>query len=156
MRILKKVGIALLGFVFVLIITAAIALWYIYTPEKLTPIVNKQAKDYLVCNTMIEKVEPTFFSTYPFFGLELTNLCLTEHTNTSETDTLLYAPKCFASFNVMSYLLDDNIRLDPFLIEDAYLNFKIDSSGHSNFDILKAVPIQQKLILMHHHWVTST
>jgi uncharacterized protein involved in outer membrane biogenesis len=138
MRILKKVGIALLGFVFVLIITAAIALWYIFTPEKLTPIVNKQAKDYLVCNTMIEKVEPTFFSTYPFFGLELTNLCLTEHTNTSETDTLLYAPKCFASFNIMSYLLDDNIKLDPFLVEDAYLNFKINSLGHSNFDIFKS------------------
>ena len=99
MRILKKIGIALLGFVLVMIIAAAIGMWYILTPEKLTPIVNKQAKDYLVCNTMIEKVEPTFFSSYPFFGLELTNICLTENTDASKTDTLIYSPKLFASLN---------------------------------------------------------
>lgn len=138
MRILKKVGIALLGFVFVLILAASIGMWYLFTPEKLSPIVNKQAKEYLACHTMIEKVEPTFFSTYPFFGLELTNLCLTEKTNAPKTDTILYAPKCFASLNVLSYLLDGNIKLDPFLVEDAYLNFKINSSGQSNFDILKS------------------
>ncbi|WP_372645546.1 hypothetical protein, partial [Ancylomarina sp.] len=138
MRILKKVGIALLGLVFVLILAAAIGMWYLFTPEKLSPIVNKQAKEYLACNTMIEKVEPTFFSTYPFLGIELTNICLTENTDTSKTDTLLYSPKCFASLNVMSYLFDGNITLNPFLVEDAYLNFKIDSLGHSNFDILKS------------------
>jgi len=138
MRILKKVGIALLGLVFILILAAAIGMWYLFTPEKLSPIVNKQAKEYLACNTMIEKVEPTFFSTYPFFGLEITNLCLTENTNASKIDTLLYAPKCFASINVISYLLDGNIKLDPFLVEDGYLNFKIDSLGHSNLDILKS------------------
>jgi len=136
MRILKKVGKALLVLVFVLLIAAAIGMWYIFTPEKLTPIVNKQAKEYLVCNTLIEQVEPTFFGTYPFFGLEITNLCLTENTNAS--DTLLFTPKCFASVNVISYLLDGNIKLNPFLIEDGYLNFKIDSLGHSNLDILKS------------------
>ncbi|MFT5749280.1 MAG: hypothetical protein ACI93S_000535 [Ancylomarina sp.] len=137
MRILKKVGKALLVLVFVLIISAALGMWYLFTPEKLTPIVNKQAKDYLVCHTIIEKVEPTFFGTYPFFGLEITNLCLTENKNASETDTLLYTPKCFASVNVMSYLLDGNIKINPFLVEDGYLNFKIDSLGNSNLNILK-------------------
>ena len=138
MRILKKVGIALLGFVFVLILAATISLWYLFTPEKLTSLVNKQAKDFLACNTMIEKVEPTFFSSYPFFGLELTNLCLTENENASKIDTLLYSPKCFASLNVLSYLFKGNIKLDPFLVENANLNFKIDSQGHSNFDIVKS------------------
>ena len=86
---------------------------------------------------MIEKVEPTFFSSYPFFGLQLTNLCLSEDINTSQTDTLLYSSKCFASFDVMGYLFDNDITLKPFLVENGYLNFKIDASGHSNFDILK-------------------
>ncbi|RXQ90966.1 hypothetical protein EO244_12745 [Ancylomarina salipaludis] len=138
MRILKKVGIALLGLFVLLIITAAIGMWYLFTPEKLSPIVNKQAKTYLTCHTTIEKIEPTFFSSYPFFGIELTNLCLTEKTNASKTDTLLYTPRCFASINVMSYLWNGNIKLDPFFVENAYLNFKIDSHGHSNFDILKS------------------
>lgn len=138
MRILKKVGIALLVLISVLIIATAIAVWYIFTPEKLTPIVNNQAKKYLTCNTIIEKVEPTFFSTYPFFGVEITNLCLTENNNSSKTDTLLYSQKCFASLNVMSYLFHGNITLNPFLVEDGYLNFNIDSRGHSNFDIFKS------------------
>jgi len=137
MRILKKVGIALLALVFVSIIAASIGLWYLFTPEKLSPIVNKQAKDYLACQTMIEKVEPTFFSSYPFFGLELTNLCLTEN-NAPKSDTLLYTAKCFASVDVMAYLWEGNIKLDPFLLEDASVNFKIDSHGQSNFDILKS------------------
>ena len=136
MRVLKKIGITLLILVFILIISVALSLWYVFTPEKITPIVTKQAKDYLTCNTNIEKVEPTFFSTYPFFGLEITNLCLTEDNNSTNTDTLLYTSKCFASFNAISYLFDNNITLNPFLVEDGYLNFKIDSLGHSNFDIL--------------------
>lgn len=138
MHILKKVGTALLVLVLVLIITAAIGMWYIFTPEKLTPIVNKQAKKYLVCNFIIEKVEPTFFGTYPFFGVEITNLCLTENTNAPNPDTLLFTPRCFASLNVMSYLVDGHIKLDPFFVEDGCLNFKIDSLGHSNLDILKS------------------
>jgi CHASE3 domain sensor protein len=42
MRILKKIGISLLGLILVTIIAAAIAYWYVFTPEKLTPMVNKQ------------------------------------------------------------------------------------------------------------------
>lgn len=78
MRILKKVGLAFLVLLVVLTIATAVSLWYLFTPEKITPLVNKQAKNYLTCTTTIEKVEPTFFSTYPFFGLEITNLCLSE------------------------------------------------------------------------------
>ena len=136
MRIVKKVGIALLGFVIVMILCVSVALWYLFTPEKLSPIVNKQAKEYLACHTTIKKVEPTFFSSYPFFGIELTNLCLQE--NNSKKDTILYTPQCFASVNVISYLFGGDIKLDPFLVENAYLNFKINASGQSNFDILES------------------
>ncbi len=135
MRILKKAGIALLVFIFVLMIATTATLWYVFTPEKLTPLINEQAEKYLSCNTEIEKVEPTFFGSYPFFGVEITNLCLTE--NTSKEDTLLYTPKCFGSVDIMSYLSDDNISFNSFLVDGGYLNFMIDSFGQSNFDILK-------------------
>ena len=69
MRILKKIGISLLGFVLVIIIAATIALWYVFTPEKLTPIVNEQVKKYLSCQTNIEKVAPTFLVAFLFLGL---------------------------------------------------------------------------------------
>lgn len=136
MRVLKKIGIGLLGIVLIVLLGTAIAVWYIFTPEKITPIVNEQAKKYLSCQTNIEKVEPTFFSTFPFFGLELTNVSLVEDTNPNKPDTLLNSTKCLISFDVMGFLLDDNITLKTFLIEDGFLNFKIDSTGHSNLDIL--------------------
>jgi len=136
MRTLKKVGITLLIFVFVLIIALSVTLWYVFTPDKLTSIVNKQAKNYLSCTTKIEKIEPTFFNTYPFFGVKLTNLCLTE--NSKKTDTLFYASKCFGSINLKSYVFNGDITIDPFLVEDGFMNFKIDSAGHSNFDIFKS------------------
>lgn len=134
MKILKKIGIGLLGFFLVLLITTTLALWYVFTPEKLTPIVNDQAKVYLSCQTNIGKVEPTFFSSFPNFGLELTNISLTEDSLTN-TDTLLYSAKCFASFDVMDYLFDNNITLKSFLLENGYVNFKIDAAGNSNFDV---------------------
>lgn len=133
MHILKKIGIGLLGLFLVLII----AVWYIFTPEKFTSIVNNQAEKYLSCQTNIEKVEPTFFSSFPNFGLELTNVSLIENINHSKTDTLLYSAKCIVSFNVTDYLLDDNITLKSLLVKDGYLNFKIDTAGNSNLDIVK-------------------
>ncbi|MCK5816150.1 MAG: hypothetical protein KAH07_09420 [Flavobacteriaceae bacterium] len=136
MRILKRIGIGLLGFVLVLIIAATVVLWYVFTPEKLTSIVNEQAKEYLTCQTNIEKVEPTFFSSFPNFELELTNISLIEDTIIN-TDTLLYSSKCFVSFDVKAYLLYDNITIKSLLIENGYLNFKIDTTGNSNLGILK-------------------
>lgn len=136
MRILKKVGIVILAFVLVLTITISVSLWYVFTPEKLTPLVNKKAKAYLSCTTAIEKIEPTFFSTYPFFGVKLTNLCLSE--NSPNSDTLFYAAKCLGSINLKSYFLKGNIAVNPILVDDVYLNFKIDSAGQSNFNILES------------------
>lgn len=133
MRVLKKVGLAFLALLVVLTIATAISLWYLFTPEKITPLANKQAKNYLTCTTTIEKVEPTFFSTYPFFGLELTNLCLSE----SPKDTLLYSGKCFASVDIMSYLFDNKIILNPFLMEGGNVNVKIDAQGRMNLDVYK-------------------
>lgn len=136
MRILKKIGISLLGLVLLLIIAATIAFYYVFTPEKITPIVNKKAKEYLSCQTNIEKVEPGFFKSFPVFRLELSNISLIGDTTLSNRDTLLSSDKCFVSFNVMDYLLHDNITLNSLLIENGYLNFKIDATGHSNLDIL--------------------
>ena len=136
MRILKKIGISLLGFALVIILATTIALWYVFTPEKLTPLVNKQAKEYLSCQTNIEKVEPSFFSSFPIFRLELTNISLIGDATLTNADTLLSSDKCFVSFNLMDYLFGDNITLTSLLIENGYLNFKIDATGHSNLDIL--------------------
>ena len=134
----KKIGIALLVVFFVVISFAAIATWYLFTPEKLTPIVNKQAKGYVTCKLTIDRVEPTFFSSYPFFGIEINNLCLSDENKSSKADTIVFASKCYASFNLKAYLFDNDIKFDPLAIENGFINYKIDAENRSNFDIMKS------------------
>ena len=139
MRLLKRIVLIFLSLLLVAIVTVALATWYLFSGENLTPIVNKKASDFLNCETTISKVEPTFFSTYPFFGIEIINLCLkdSDANSPSGADTLVYAKKCLASLDVKSYLFDNNIILNPFFLEDGFVNFKIDSLKRSNLDILK-------------------
>jgi hypothetical protein len=149
MRILKKIGISLLGLLLVIIIAATIALWYVFTPEKLTPIVNKQANKYLSCQTNIEKVEPGFFRSFPIFRLELSNISLIGDSTLSNPDTLLSSDRCFVSFDLMDYLFNDNITLTSLLIENGYLNFKIDARQVILIWIFLLIPILQKQIQQH-------
>lgn len=117
-----------------LIISISIAVWYLFEPDNLTSIINKQAKKYLKCETEIKKVEPTLFGSFPFFGVEITDLCLREK---SSSDTIVYAKKCTASIDIKSFLLDDNIILKSFYLENGYMNVEIDTNNNINLDILK-------------------
>lgn len=139
-RILKITGIVLISLIVVVMVVVGAAMWYLFTPEKLTPIVNNQAKKYLTCETTVEKVEPSFFSTYPFFGVEIVNMCLKEKLteNSAKPDTLVYTKKCLASADVKSFLFGGDIILDPFYLENGFVNFKIDKQNRINLDILKS------------------
>jgi len=50
---LKRVLILFSSLIFLLLLAIGIALWFVFTPEKLTPIVRKQAAKYITCKTEI-------------------------------------------------------------------------------------------------------
>jgi hypothetical protein len=135
MKLFKKILLIFLSFLLFVVLVVASALWYLFTPENLTPLINSQAKDYLKCEAIIKKVEPTFFGSYPFFGIEINNLCLRE--SEKQNDTIIYAKKCLASVDVMAFLNDNNIILNPFYLENGYVNFKVKKDGTNNLDVLK-------------------
>ena len=64
-RTLKIIGITIGSLIGVLLLLVTTALWVVFTPERLTPIVRSIASDYVLCDHKIEKVELTFFSTFP-------------------------------------------------------------------------------------------
>ena len=68
---LKIIGITIGSLIGVILLLVTTALWVVFTPERLTPIVRSIASDYVLCDHKIEKVELTFFSTFPKFGLEI-------------------------------------------------------------------------------------
>src|SRR5659263_693058 len=73
---LKRVLILFSSLIFLLLLAIGIALWFVFTPEKLTPIVRTQAAKYITCKTEIGDVELTFFSTFPRFGLKVNHFAL--------------------------------------------------------------------------------
>ncbi len=58
---------SLLGLVLIL---AGIAMWLIFTPSRLTPIVERQIPKFVDCQAEIGSVELTFFDTFPQFGIK--------------------------------------------------------------------------------------
>ena len=64
MKALKIVGWTLLSLVLVVIAVACIAMYVIFTPERLTPVVRKAADQFITCEHEIGEVELTFFSTF--------------------------------------------------------------------------------------------
>lgn len=107
-KILKISGIISGGLIIAIFIIITIALNFVFTPEKLTPVVLETANQNLNAKLDIEGVELTFFSTFPRFGLQLTNGTLISKairdTMWQRTDTLLSFKEAILVIDVMDYL----------------------------------------------------
>ena len=68
---LKIIAWALSSFILIVLIAIAVSIWWVFTPEKITPLVQKQLQTMLTCETRFDRVELTFFSTFPEFTLHL-------------------------------------------------------------------------------------
>ena len=88
-RFLKILGIVIGSLVGLVIVVACVAVWLVFTPKRLTPIVRDAADQYILCPHEIGEVELTFFSTFPEFWLKTTGLCLINPTEGAASDTLL-------------------------------------------------------------------
>ena len=104
-KILKLSGIILGALTAVAGILIAVVLNFIFTSEKLTPIVLEAANRNLNAKLDMKSVELTFFSTFPRFGVQLTDGTLVSKairdTLWQRTDTLVSFKKAVAVVNPM-------------------------------------------------------
>ena len=133
-RALKIFGITLGSTIGLLLLVLAVALWVLFTPARLTPIVRDVASNYVKCKHEIGKVELTFFSTFPQFGLAIDSLLLVNAMDGAASDTLLAAPKMVVAVDIVS-LKDKKLHVSELLLSDVQANLFIDPSGASNFDV---------------------
>ena len=133
-RALKIVGITFGSTIGLLLLVLAVALWVLFTPARLTPIVRDVASNYVKCEHEIGKVELTFFSTFPQFGLAIDSLLLVNAMDGAASDTLLAAPKMVVAVDIVS-LKDKKLHVSELLLSDVQANLFIDPSGASNFDV---------------------
>lgn len=133
-RALKIFGITLGSTIGFILLVLAVALWVLFTPARLTPIVRDVASYYVKCEHEIGKVELTFFSTFPHFGLAVDSVLLVNALDGAANDTLLAAPKLVAAVDVAG-LMQKKLHVSELLLADIQANIFVDSLGASNLDV---------------------
>ncbi len=134
-RFWKIFGITFGTIVGLLLIVVCVAIWLIFTPSRLTPIVRQVADKYITCEHALGEVDLTFFSTFPEFGLRVDGLCLINPKEGAQSDTLLAAPEVVATVNVVEFLKHSNLIVKELSLPNAVANVYIAADGTTNFDV---------------------
>ena len=119
-----------------IVLVVGLAIWVIFTPERLTPIVRSVAKEYVTCAHTIEKVELTFVSTFPYVGLEINNFVVNNPMEGAPSDTVLAIPQLIVNLDVIALLKHDTLSISNLSIPDIQANLFVDANGHANYDVL--------------------
>lgn len=115
-QILTIIVLATITLIFILpAIGFSILNWGVLPPEKLTPLVIEQANKFIDAHLDCERVELTYFETYPYLGVKLTNGHLISHAAEDSTaheeelaipsDSLLAFNRATLSLQPLDYLL---------------------------------------------------
>lgn len=135
-KALKIFGITLGCIILLLAIVIGSALWVVFTPKRLTPIVRNVASEYVKCEHHIGKVELTFFSTFPHFGLAIDSLTVVNPVEGAPSDTVLSVPHAVTSVDVMALFNENTLSIPTLSMPDLQTNIYIAANGQANYDIL--------------------
>lgn len=135
-KLFKRLGITVGIIIAVIFLFGTIVTWFVFTPDKLTPIIRKQLPNFITCEAALGDVELTFFSTFPNFGIKINELEITNPTKNAQSNTLLKAKEMVGVIDLMSYLSKNEIVIDEVHLYDGHVNAFIDTNGLTNFDIL--------------------
>ena len=131
-RALKILGWTLLSIVLAVVLVASIAIYVVFTPERLTPIARQAADKFITCEHEIGEVDLTFFSTFPRFGLRADGLLLINPKAGAQNDTIVEAKHLVATVDVMEFLHNKNLHVHEAILDDATVNFYIAEDGTTN------------------------
>ena len=146
-KAIKITAITLTTLILGILAIIAIAIHFIFTPEKLTPVVVNAANQSLQAKLDLKRVELTFFSTFPQFGLEITegSLVSKAHRDTcwQHTDSLVTFRRCLVELRPLDYLTQQKINIKEISLEDAHVYAFRDREGKANWDIVRPDSIPQ-------------
>ena len=128
-KALKIFGITLGCIILLLAIVIGSALWVVFTPERLTPIVRNVASEYVKCEHHIGKVELTFFSTFPHFGLAIDSIIVVNPVEGAPSDTVLSVPHAVTSVDVMALLNEHTLSIPTLSMPDMQANIYVAADG---------------------------
>ncbi len=139
----------LLRSVFLLVVLvllgSSIAIYFVFSPARLTPMVEKTAAEYLNAQIRFGGIELTFFSTFPDVGVRITNATVvsgvfqdTAVVSVPEArDSLMNIRSCLLTVNPVAYLTKNRIVIKDFVLEEPEIYAYVDTAGVANWNIVR-------------------
>ncbi len=118
------------------LILGAIALTvnYIVTPEKVTPVVNKVASQYIDADVEIGRVDFTFFSSFPHFSVVIDSLAITPSWT---PEPFVRLNRAEISVSPLLYLSGGKVRVSRVKLDDPNIYMYVDTLGRSVLSIFR-------------------
>ena len=145
-RVLKWLLISVLILVAVVSAVVGIVLNVVFTPEKLTPLVEKYADEYLNADVRFNSIDLTFFSTFPNFGVDIEDGSMVtkvfQDTSRGDslfarTDSLVSFKRCHVVVNPMALLKRQSVVIRRIMLEQPNIYAYIDTNGVPGWDIMR-------------------
>lgn len=134
-KVFKIFGWTIFSLLLVLILAVCIAIYLIFTPERLTPIARQVADKYVVCDHEIGEVDLTFFSTFPCFCASVKDVVIINPVTGAQSDTVLAVPELVVALDLMKAIKGD-IYIKQCRLKDAQANIYIAADGLTNYNVL--------------------
>lgn len=143
-RVVKWVGLTLLTLVALVLIAVGVTVHFIFTPAKLTPWVEKTAAKFLNAEVHFGNIELTFFSTFPDFGLQLSDAVVISGVFRDSVrqlpplsrDSLMSIRSCLITVNPLAYFTKNRVIIKDFVLEQPEIYAYVDTSGVANWDVV--------------------
>ncbi len=137
-RFFKIFGISLGVIILLCVIVAITALYVVFTPSRVTPIVDGLAGKYLTCDHKIESVEFTLFSTFPQLGLRANGVSLINTTAGAPSDTVAHVNGITGLLDVKKLINERHLQIHSLIIEGGQAMIYTDSAGIRNFLVFRS------------------
>lgn len=134
-KIWKVIAWTLVSVVMMVLLVITTACYLIFTPERLTPIVQQVATKFVTCEHEIGEVELTFFSTFPYLGVEIHDVSLIHPIDSLAPDTLAAVEKILLSVQPFDAIGGD-IFIKQLSVEGITANIYVSADGRTNYDII--------------------
>ncbi len=131
----KIFGITIGSVLGVALIAVLVAVYLVFTPQRLTPIVRNLVSDYVSCDHTVGNVDLTFFSTFPEFGVRIGGFYVVNPMEGAQSDTVLAAPEAIARVDVNKYLKENTLEVYELVLKEASVNIFINEEGKCNLDV---------------------
>ena len=131
-----KIGLVAAGSLVAFVaVVVCLALWLVFTPDRLTGIVNKAADKYLDCEMSVGEIDLTVFSTFPNVSLQLSDVVLVNPVDSIASDTVAEIRHCQATLDVKALLNEQTVVLRSLQLNGGWANLYTTAEGTANYMI---------------------